>query len=89
MLQFSSVLLDQKSVQVICLLYDQLNIKHYSTILEERSMQTTDQTSQTEELQNTLGNNEVRLEEILVSKFVINIVSIVSGARENFEKEDI
>ena len=52
-------------------------------------MQTTDQTSQTEELQNTLGNNEVRLDEILVSKFVINIVLIVSGARENYEKEDI
>ena len=52
-------------------------------------MQTTDQTSQTEEHKNILGKNEVRMEELLVRKFVINIVLIVSGDRENYEKEDI
>ena len=36
--------------------------------LEERSIQTTDKTSQTEELQNTVENNEVRLEELLIQR---------------------
>ena len=38
----------------------------HSIILEERSIKTTDKTSQTEEFQNALENNEVRLEELLI-----------------------
>ena len=40
----------------------------YSIILEERPILTTDKTSQTEELQNTLENNEVRLEELQMQR---------------------
>ena len=39
-----------------------------SIILEERLIQTTDKTSQTEELHNTLENNEVRLEELQMQR---------------------
>ena len=42
--------------------------QNVSIILEERSIQTTDKTSQTEELQNTLENNEVHLEELQIQR---------------------
>ena len=45
-----------------------LRHQNISIILEERSIQTTEKTSQTEELQNTVENNEVHLEELQIQR---------------------
>ena len=42
--------------------------QNISIILEERSIQTTDKPSQTEDLQNIVENNEVRLEELQMQR---------------------
>ena len=42
--------------------------QNISIILEERSIQTTDKPSQTEDLRNIVENNEVRLEELQMQR---------------------
>ena len=47
-----------------------------SIILEERSIQTTNKTSQTEEFQNALENNEVNLEELQMQRKTIRELEV-------------
>ena len=53
-----------KNRQLWITFLSQQNIKIKCIILEERPVQTTDNTSQTEKLQNTVENNEVHLQEV-------------------------
>ena len=55
-------------------------------ILEERSIQTTDKTSQTEELQNTLENNEVHLEELQMQRERIRELEVTIKEMKQLEE---
>ena len=58
----------------------------YSIILEERPILTTDKTSQTEELQNTLENNEVRLEELQMQRERIRELEVTIQEMKQLEE---
>ena len=57
-----------------------------SIILEERSIQTTDKTSQTEELQNTVENNEVYLEELQMQRERIRELEVTIQEMKQLEE---
>ena len=57
-----------------------------SIILEERSIQTTDKTSQTEELQNTVENNEIHLEELQIQRERIRELEVTIQEMKQLEE---
>ena len=58
----------------------------YSIILEKRSIQTTDKTSQTEELQNTIESNEVCLEELQMQRERIRELEVTIQEMKKLEE---
>ena len=60
--------------------------QNVSIILEERSIHTTDKTSQTEELQNTLENNEVCLEELQMQRERIRELEVTIQKMKQLEE---
>ena len=60
--------------------------QNVSIILEERSIQTRDKTSQTEELQNTLENNEVCLEELQMQRERIRELEVTIQEMKQLEE---
>ena len=60
--------------------------QNISIILEELSIQTTDKTSQTEDLQNIVENNEVRLEELQMQRERIRELEVTIQEMKQLEE---
>jgi len=60
--------------------------QNISIILEERLMQTTDKPSQTEDLQNIVENNEVRLEELQMQRERIRELEVTIQEMKQLEE---
>ena len=60
--------------------------QNISIILEERSTQTSDKTSKTEELQNTVENNEVHLKELQIQRERIRELEVTIQEMKQLEE---